>query len=48
VRLLELVYGDLQPSAHISDHALYLLQLSLNLLQRPREALEQLFGLDTA
>ena len=44
-RLLETAYTQMQSSVQVTSHALCLLQLSLNMLQRPHEASVHLLGI---
>jgi aminoglycoside phosphotransferase (APT) family kinase protein len=44
-RLLETVYGESQTSLRLSAHAMYLVQLSLNILKNPHAATVHLLGI---
>jgi len=44
-RLVQTAYEQMQMSIHLTGNVVCLLQLSLNILQRPREAMVHLLGL---
>jgi|SRR5215217_729504 len=44
-RLVQAAYEQMQTSQHLTGSVVYLLQLSLNILQRPQEAMVHLLGL---
>jgi hypothetical protein len=44
-RMIQTVYEYMHQSPQITNHALCLMQVSFNMLSRPREALHELLGL---
>jgi Phosphotransferase enzyme family len=45
-RMLQSVYESGAPSQELNQHAIYLLQCSMNILNSPRRALTELFGIE--